>query len=175
MGTHNDAERPAATGYGTVPDPIDSEAWVNAGVAEDIKDALAAVVLAGFRGVPPNETYRMTGATLTDVCGRVLTHLTAHPTSTPANHQRVTCRHSHPEPRQGVIAMRIRLTGTAGETERAAAALSGVLRVREVSPFYPNWPPSLLGRVYLDAEPPTTNTTDTDKDIDWKDSDGWSA
>ena len=68
--------------------------------------------------------------------------------------------------------MRVRLTGTAHETERAAAELSGVLRVREVSPFYPNRPPSRLGRVYLDAESPTTHTDRTDR----KDTiHGWSA
>lgn len=67
----------------SVPDPTDPEALVNAGVAEDIKDALAEVVLAGFRGAPPNETYRMTAATLADVCRRVLTRLDAPPPDVP--------------------------------------------------------------------------------------------
>jgi len=83
MDTHNDAERPATTVYGTVPDPTDPEAWVNAGVAEAIKDALADVVLAGFRGAPPNETYCMTAATLADVCARVLARMLAHPPEAP--------------------------------------------------------------------------------------------
>ncbi|GAA5115980.1 hypothetical protein [Haloechinothrix salitolerans] len=83
MDTHNHVERPAATVYGTVPDPTDPEAWVNAGVAEDIKDALAEVVIAGFRGAPPNETYRLTAATMADVCARVLARMLAHPPNAP--------------------------------------------------------------------------------------------
>ncbi|MGH3924729.1 MAG: hypothetical protein ACRDTT_18025 [Pseudonocardiaceae bacterium] len=47
--------------------------------------------------------------------------------------------------------MKIRITGTRGECDRLLARLGPVLGVREVSDFYPNRPPSALGRVYLEA------------------------
>lgn len=88
MDTHDDVERRAAAADDYDPVlfvrcPTDPEAWVNAGLAEDIKDDLAEVVLAGFRGAPPNETYRMTAATLADVCVRVLARMLAHPPDAP--------------------------------------------------------------------------------------------
>lgn len=55
--------------------------------------------------------------------------------------------------------MRIRLMGTRDETDRTVAALRSVLQVQEVSDWYPNRGASTLGRVYLDAEPPDTDTT----------------
>lgn len=54
--------------------------------------------------------------------------------------------------------MRIRLMGTRDETDRIVTALRAVLQVREVSDWYPNRGASLLGRVYLDAEPPDAGT-----------------
>ncbi len=50
--------------------------------------------------------------------------------------------------------MKIRLTGTRDELTAAVAALGEVFTLREVSAFYPNHAPSVLGRVYTDAEPP---------------------
>ncbi len=49
--------------------------------------------------------------------------------------------------------MKLRLTGTDTECAAAVEALRGVFVVREVSGFYPNRGVSVLGRVYLDADP----------------------
>lgn len=46
--------------------------------------------------------------------------------------------------------MRLRISGTRAECDAAVAA---VLAVREVSGFFPNRGASVLGRVYLDADP----------------------
>lgn len=48
--------------------------------------------------------------------------------------------------------MKIRITGSAAECDRLLARLAQVVRVREVSGFYPNRAPSALGRVYLDVD-----------------------
>ncbi|MCI2421546.1 hypothetical protein MOQ72_29335 [Saccharopolyspora sp. K220] len=57
--------------------------------------------------------------------------------------------------------MKIRITGTRAETQRAAADIKTMLHtfqspvryhVREVSDFYPNRGNSELGRVYLDVD-----------------------
>lgn len=50
--------------------------------------------------------------------------------------------------------MKLRITGTHAECTATVTALSGVLAVREISDFYPNRGSSLLGRVYIDADPP---------------------
>lgn len=49
--------------------------------------------------------------------------------------------------------MRIRLTGTAEETQAAVTVLADLFEVREVSEFYPNKGTTRLGRIYLDTEP----------------------
>jgi hypothetical protein len=48
--------------------------------------------------------------------------------------------------------VKIRITGTRGETDAAVDALRGVLDVLEVSGFYPNRGDSQLGRVYVEAQ-----------------------
>lgn len=50
------------------------------------------------------------------------------------------------------MAVKQRITGTRKDCVTTAAALAEVFEVRETSDFYPNRPPSLLGRIYLDAE-----------------------
>ena len=57
--------------------------------------------------------------------------------------------------------MKIRVTGTREECTAAAELLATVLDVREVSAFYPNRGPSVLGRVYLDAAPPAARLQGT--------------
>lgn len=49
--------------------------------------------------------------------------------------------------------MKLRLTGTAPECSAAVAALAAGFVLREVSGFYPNRGATVLGRVYVDAEP----------------------
>jgi hypothetical protein len=49
--------------------------------------------------------------------------------------------------------VRLRLTGTERECTEAVHALAAAFEVREVSSFYPNRGGSLLGRIYVDAEP----------------------
>ena len=49
--------------------------------------------------------------------------------------------------------MKVRLTGTETECAAAVQALRAGFAVREVSSFYPNRPPSRLGRVYVDVTP----------------------
>jgi len=48
--------------------------------------------------------------------------------------------------------VKIRITGSAAECDRLLVRLAQVVGVREVSDFYPNRPPSALGRVYLDVD-----------------------
>lgn len=47
--------------------------------------------------------------------------------------------------------MRIRITGTRTETERAASTIAEILPVLETSRFYPNRGGSELGRIYLEV------------------------
>lgn len=49
--------------------------------------------------------------------------------------------------------MKLRLSGTDSECGAAVAALAAGFVLREVSGFYPNRGASVLGRVYVDAEP----------------------
>lgn len=49
--------------------------------------------------------------------------------------------------------MKLRITGTREECAVAVAAIAAVLAVREVSDFHPNRGATVLGRVYVDAEP----------------------
>jgi|GEM_PF-2485723 len=49
--------------------------------------------------------------------------------------------------------MRIRLSGTDTECAAAVAALAAGFVLRKVSGFYPNRGATVLGRVYVDAEP----------------------
>ncbi len=49
--------------------------------------------------------------------------------------------------------MKIRLSGTDTECAAAVAALAAGFVLREVSGFYPNRGATVLGRVYVDAEP----------------------
>lgn len=51
--------------------------------------------------------------------------------------------------------MKLRMTGTAPECAAAVAALAAGFVLREVSDFYPNRGTTVLGRVYVDAEPRT--------------------
>ena len=62
--------------------------------------------------------------------------------------------------------VRIRITGTREETAATIDALAGVIELREVSGFYPNRDSSLLGRVYLDAEPRTAPVRVTAERLD---------
>ncbi|HEY3263307.1 MAG TPA: hypothetical protein VGJ95_24045 [Pseudonocardiaceae bacterium] len=48
--------------------------------------------------------------------------------------------------------MKLRLLGTEQEWADAVIALSAGFVVRDVSAFYPNRGPSVLGRVYVDVE-----------------------
>jgi hypothetical protein len=54
--------------------------------------------------------------------------------------------------------VKIRLEGTPAETEQAVAALREVFEVQEVSDFCPNRGRSVLGRVYVTAQPITPRT-----------------
>lgn len=54
--------------------------------------------------------------------------------------------------------MKIRIIGTRGECDRLLVCLGQVVAVREVSDFYPNRPPSALGRVYLEVDLATSAT-----------------
>ena len=56
--------------------------------------------------------------------------------------------------------MKLRLTGTDTECQAAVAALAAGFEIREVSGFYPNRGTSLLGRVYVAAEPWRMNPQD---------------
>lgn len=49
--------------------------------------------------------------------------------------------------------MRVRLHGTADETNRILAVLRAVLDIREISRAYPDRPPSPLQRTYVEATP----------------------
>lgn len=49
--------------------------------------------------------------------------------------------------------MRLRVTGTETECTAAVEALAAGFVLREVSAFYPNRGTTVLGRVYVDAEP----------------------
>lgn len=49
--------------------------------------------------------------------------------------------------------MKLRISGTGPECAAAVAALGAGFVLREVSEFYPNRGPAVLGRVYVDAEP----------------------
>lgn len=51
--------------------------------------------------------------------------------------------------------MRIRLRGTELECLRTARQLARVLDVLDISPPYPDRPPSRLVRIYLTTDPPT--------------------
>jgi hypothetical protein len=51
--------------------------------------------------------------------------------------------------------MKIRITGTRPETEDAVKVLRLAFDVLEVSDFRPNRGDSRLGRVYVDATPPS--------------------
>ncbi|HEY0638369.1 MAG TPA: hypothetical protein VGD67_12045 [Pseudonocardiaceae bacterium] len=50
--------------------------------------------------------------------------------------------------------MDLRLTGTEAECAALLGALAGVVTVRQVSGWYANRGPSILGRVYVDVEAP---------------------
>lgn len=49
--------------------------------------------------------------------------------------------------------MKIRLSGTPDECANAVEALARGFVLREVSAFYPNRGATVLGRLYIDAEP----------------------
>ncbi|WP_219420429.1 hypothetical protein [Pseudonocardia nigra] len=49
--------------------------------------------------------------------------------------------------------MKLRLIGTEAECAAAIVALAAGFELREVSGFYPNRGATVLGRVYVDAEP----------------------
>lgn len=65
--------------------------------------------------------------------------------------------------------MRIRLEGTRAEVDAAVTALASGFEIQEVSGFYPNRGPSVLGRIYVTATvrpAPTVRARSTRLDTD---------
>lgn len=56
--------------------------------------------------------------------------------------------------------MRIRLHGTPADIDATLTAFAQVLTITQTSRVYPDRPPSILHRLYLDATPKETSSHD---------------